>query len=200
MGFVLKMSWHGPVQLRNSPEPCWASSSFIFIHSWSGKGELPMSRLRGHWVNWVEWCPCGPCCWQAQHSSLQLRRDHREQMCLKGNHSVCSLWPHFVLGWASLGRFPSWNMATMTRRMDGFGALWHPVLHFLSPLDTLVDLGRAEHGQGEGWDLLLGKELVLLSQLGLPPISLMKIIKATFADSPAFPTSAFWIISFWKEQ
>lgn len=103
MGFVLKMSWHGPVQLRNSPEPCWASSSFIFIHRWSGK--VPMSRLRWHWVNWVEWCPCGPCYWQAQDSSLQLRRDHREQMCLKGNHSICSLWPHFVLAELSLAAF-----------------------------------------------------------------------------------------------
>lgn len=194
------MSWHGPVWLRNSPEPCWVSSSFVFIHRGSGKGEAPVGRLRWDWVNWVEWCPCGPCCWQAQDSSLQVRRDHREQMGLKRNYSICPLWPCFVLGWAFLGCFPSWSAANTTWRTDGFGCPVTPCAAFSPHRWTPCVIGCAERGQGGGWDPLLGKEPVLLLQPWLPPISLMKISKATFADSPAFPASSFWIISFWKEQ
>lgn len=144
-------------------------------------------------------CPRGCCFWQTEDASLQLKRDHRGQTYLKSSWLLFLLCPCFIFAWALLGCFPLCSDAWSTTRMTRKGAaLWRPVPQSFLPLHIL---SVTEHGQG-GWrDPFLAEELVaLLLQIWLPPIFMMKISKATFADYPVFPASSFWIINFWKGQ
>lgn len=80
------------------------------------------------------------------------------------------------------------------------GWIWLFVLQVFLPPDVECMLNVTNHGQEEWCDPFLGKELVTLLQIWLPPIFVMKMSKATFADCPVSPASPFWTISFWKEQ
>lgn len=137
------MSWHGQSGLGTH-------LSLAGVHLPSSSFAASLARVRSPWADadgaGLTGCSGVPVVPAAgrHRTSLSSWGETTGSRCASNETTQLVLFGH-TLFWAELSLafiLPDQNRWRV--------ALWQPVLHFPSPLNTLVYLGCAGHGQGEG--------------------------------------------------